>query len=318
MNKRFLMALGGAVFFGLMAIMVANAYLQKQAESTIQKQQVKVVFAKVDIPIGATIQESQLEESQYPSDKAQEVAKDKKAVAGKVASFNIAARSPVLTRYLAAAGSAVGLSPLVKEGNRAVTVPVNESSSVAGFIMPGNHVDIISVLQPSGSQRPVARTILQDIRVLASGNQLQVNADPGQATMRPQNFNTVTLEADPEQAEILALAIREGSLHLIIRNPNDREITATRPISSWKMYGPTDSEPRPGAASAGAPDNRLRPPTTIPPWTVSVTTPTPKPVPTTTPTPTPEIPTVDVYRGKEHQKVQFPASGSAVASAKPN
>ena len=316
MNKRFLMALGGAVFFGLMAIMVANTWLQKQAELTIQKQQVKVVFAKVDIPIGATIQESQLEESQYPSDKAQEVAKDKKAVVGKVASFNIAARSPVLTRYLAAAGSAVGLSPLVKEGNRAVTVPVNESSSVAGFVMPGNHVDIISVMQPSGSSRPVARTILQDIRVLASGNQLQVNADPGQATIRPQNYNTVTLEADPEQAEILALAIREGSLHLIIRNPNDREITATKPISSGRMYGPAENEPRSVTASSSASDTRPRPPASIPPLTVNMVTPTPRP--TTTPAPTPVISTVDVYKGKDHQKVQFPASGSAVASAKSN
>src|SRR5437016_314756 len=157
MNKRFLMAIGGAVFFGLMAIMVASAYLKKEAEKTLQLQQVRVIIARADIPLGSTIQESQVEERQYPRELAQDVAKDKKSVVGKVAAYNIAAKAPILDRYLALTGTAIGLSGLVQQGNRAVTVNVNEASSVAGFVTPGNFVDIISVMQPSGSVRPVAK-----------------------------------------------------------------------------------------------------------------------------------------------------------------
>ncbi|HZS06383.1 MAG TPA: Flp pilus assembly protein CpaB [Blastocatellia bacterium] len=314
MNRRFLLALTGAVFFGLMAILVANAYLQKKARDEGLRQQVNVVIAKVDIPIGSTIQESQIEEYPYPRALEAGVAKDKKSVVGKVAAYNIAARAPVLNRYLAAAGTPIGLSGMVQAGNRAYTVSVNEASSVAGFVSPGNFVDIISVMQSSGSVRPVAKTILQNIKVLASGNQLQPVTDASQNTARQQSVSSVTLEVTPNQAETLALATREGNLQLVIRNPNDKDIATTAGVRASNMLGPVEPEPRPVATAT---PGRAR--TQAPFPSLTIATPTPTPAVVATVAPTPALTSVDVYRGKTRDTIQFPAKpSSAGTSAKPD
>ncbi|MFN7949140.1 MAG: Flp pilus assembly protein CpaB [Blastocatellia bacterium] len=312
MNKRFLMALGGAVFFGLLAIMVANAYLRKQMGDITRENYVKVWVSRTDIPAGAVIQESQIELTDFPKNLAQEVVKEKKDVVGKTAAFDILAKAPIYNRYLSsAAGSKIGF--LVKDGYRAYAVPVNESSSVAGFITPGSYVDVISVLQPSGATRPVARTILQNVKVLAAGNQLQTSIDNASATPRAQNFSTVTLEVRLEEAQVLALASREGNLQLVIRNPNDRNEADVPAASLAGAVGPLPQEPRATAAASGQLASNARPTPTIPPLILPVAKQaTPTPTPTATPTP---ARTVDVYRGRQLEKVQFPDTASSASKS---
>lgn len=311
MNKRFLMALGGAVFFGLLAIMVANAYLRKQIVDIDKDKYVKVWVSKVDIPAGSIIQESQIELIEFPKNLAQEVVKDKKDVVGKTATFDILAKAPIYNRYLSsAAGSKIGF--LVKDGFRAYAVPVNESSSVAGFITPGSYVDVISVLQPAGATRPVARTILQNVKVLAAGNQLQTSIDNASTAPRAQNFSTVTLEVRLEEAQVLALASREGNLQLVIRNPNDRNEADVPAASLTAAVGPLPQEPR-TAAGSGQLASNARPTPTIPPLILPVAKQaTPTPTPTATPTP---ARTVDVYRGRQLEKVQFPDTASSASKS---
>jgi len=301
MNKRFLMALGGATFFGLMAIMVAQAYMNKKLDARIRDATVTVFFARVDIPAGSTIQESQVEEGEYPGNRAQGIVRDKKAIVGKTAAYDIAARAPIFSRYLSPAGGGP-LAVKVMEGYRAFAVPVNESSSVAGFVTPGSFVDVISVMQPVGASRPVARTILQNVRVLASGNQLQTSADGADHAPRAQSFSTVTLEVPPDRAQMLALALREGSLQLVIRNPNDRNEAGVQPASLSSIFGALPPELRATAASSA--DNP-RPTPTIPPLVIATSRALPTPTATPAPTPTPF--TVQIFKpGKPPEKYQFP------------
>jgi pilus assembly protein CpaB len=303
MNKRFLMALGGATFFGLMAIIVARAYLNNELDMRLKGQTNKVFFAKADIPAGTTIQESQIEEGDYPISRSQEVAKDKKTIVGKTASFDIAAKAPIFIRYLSTAGGDQ-LTNKVRQGYRAYSVPVNESSSVAGFVRPGSFVDIISVI--SGGSRPVARTILQNIRVLATGNQLQsITENPG--APRSQNFSTVTLEVPLEEAQLLALATREGSLQLVIRNPGDKDEASVAPTSMAGYIGPAVQDQRAAAALNPA---TARPSPTITPWNVNTGKPAPTPTVIPTPTPAP-MHTVQIIQGSgAPQKYQFNESGA--------
>lgn len=307
MNKRFLMALGGAVFFGVLAIMVAQVYLDQQRQKFDEITKTRIWISKVDIPAGSVIQESQIEEADFPINLAQDTVRDKKAVVGKTAAFDILAKSPIYNRYLSsAAGSKIGF--LVKDGYRAYAVPVNESSSVAGFITPGSYVDVISVLQPAGATRPVARTILQNIRVLATGNQLQTSIDTASTAPRAQNFSTVTLEVRLEDAQVLALASREGNLQLVIRNPNDRNEADIPAINLASAVGSLPQEPR---AAAGQVASNPRPTPAIPPLMLPVARQaTPTPTPAVTPTP---ARTVDVYRGRQLEKVQFPDPAPAAS-----
>jgi pilus assembly protein CpaB len=106
---------------------------------------------------------------------------------------------------------------------RSVSVRVDESSGVAGFIAPGTYVDVIAIMQPQlDGAKPVSKVILQKVKVLAGGQQMQTKSD-GKAAL----VNTVTLETTPAQAEKLKLAEAEGRLQLSIRNATDQIIEKT-------------------------------------------------------------------------------------------
>ena len=135
---------------------------------------------------------------------------------------NILADEPVLEGRLAPRGAGVGLAPIIPQGMRAVTVRVNDVTGVAGFVLPNMRVDVLVTGRPTGADGSVTQTVLQNIIVLSAGQNLQADAR-GQAISAP----TVTLLADPKQAEILTLANQEGHIQLILRNGSDQEITKT-------------------------------------------------------------------------------------------
>ena len=145
-------------------------------------------------------------------------------VRGRVAINNIAAKTPILDSQLAGIGSQPGLPGVTPAGMRAVSVRVDEASSVAGFVVPGAYVDVIAIMQPQiDGAKQVSKVILQKVRVLAGGQKMQ-NTNDGKAAL----VNTVTLEVTPNQAEKLKLAESEGRLQLSIRNATDQIIETTR------------------------------------------------------------------------------------------
>jgi pilus assembly protein CpaB len=219
MNKRFLLALAGAVFFGLLAIIAARYYLQQQASDQRSQEEADVMIATADIPIGTIITAQQVATARYDRKYLPEgVLTKREEVIGRVTVTDISNKMPIISRQLAAPDSPAGLPGVLPVGMRAVSVRVDEASSVAGFALAGNYVDVIVIIQPQANDaRPVSKVILQNIKVLATGQQMQARND-GKATLA----NTVTLLVTPAQAERLKLAESEGKLQLSIRNSTDQ------------------------------------------------------------------------------------------------
>ena len=224
MNRRFLLALAGAGFFGLLSILAAKSYIQNKANQQRAQEETEVVIATTDIPIGTEISADQIAVVKYPKRllSAEAIIK-REEVLSRVTVAEVAAKTPILTRYLASPGTLAGLSGILKQGMRAVSVRVDEASGVSGFVAAGTYVDVIAIMPPQiEGARQVSKVILQNVRVLAGGQQMQTRND-GKATL----VNTISLEVAPAQAEKLKLAEHEGKLQLSIRNTTDQIVETT-------------------------------------------------------------------------------------------
>src|SRR5215212_3599307 len=217
-NKRLIIALLAAITFGLIAAVSVKQYLV--STQTFQNTLNNVVVAKVDIPVGSRIIAEQLTIAQFPANVTPEGAIstiDDKLV-GRVVVSSISPRDPVTEFKLAPVGAAGGLSSMIPEGYRAMTVAVNDVVGVSGFIMPGTLVDIVVVITPpkdsGGSGEMISKIVLQNIKVLASGQNID---KPKNDREVERAIKAVTLQVTPEQAENLALASSEGKLQLVMR-----------------------------------------------------------------------------------------------------
>src|SRR5262252_7245667 len=147
-NKHLIIALLAAIAFGLVAAVSVSRYLANAAAYTKNLQ--SVVVAKVEIPLGSKIIPEQLTMAQFPRDVAPEgafeVIDDK--LIGRVAVVRISAREPVTESRLAPIGAAGGLSSVIPDGYRAMTVKVDDVVGVSGFILPGALVDVVVVISP--------------------------------------------------------------------------------------------------------------------------------------------------------------------------
>jgi len=224
MNKRFLLALAGALFFGLLAIMAAKKVLDTRVNKEIAQTETNVVIAKTEIPRGAKIGPEHVVVERYPKRLLPEGAMVRKdEVIGRVAFMDVPAKTLILDKQLAGLGSLPGLPGITAPGMRSVSVRVDEASGVAGFIAPETYVDVIAIMQPQlDGAKQVSKVILQKVKVLAGGQKTETKSD-GKAAL----VNTVTLEVTPSQAEKLKLAESEGRLQLSIRNTIDQIIEKT-------------------------------------------------------------------------------------------
>src|SRR5262245_25483005 len=220
-NKRLIIALLAAVTFGLIAAVSVKQYLL--SAQTFNRTN-DVVVAKVDIPVGSRIIPEQLVVAQFPADVTPDGAIstiDDKLI-GRVVTTALSPREPVIESKLAPVGSTGGLSAVIPEGYRAMAVKVDDVVGVSGFIMPGTLVDIVVVIQPpkgSGNDETISKIVLQNIKVLASGQNID---KPKDGREPDRGVRAVTLQVTPEQAEKLALASSEGTLQLVMRNSIDQ------------------------------------------------------------------------------------------------
>lgn len=304
-NKRLIIALLAAITFGLIAAVSVKQYLL--SAQTFQSNFNDVVVAKVDIPVGSRIIAEQLTVAQFPADVTPEGAIstiDDKLV-GRVVVTSISPRDPVTEIKLAPVGAAGGLSSIIPEGYRAMTVAVNDVVGVSGFIMPGALVDIVVVITPpkgSGSEEMISKIVLQNIKVLANGQNID---KPQNARETERAIKAVTLQVTPEQAEKLALASTEGKLQLVMRNSVDQadEQTAGANKRSLLTGERAVMHPEPGtnAAPKAAPSSTYRRP--VAPRPVVRET---APKSTAQAPPPPPKSSVDVFKGAKKETVDFP------------
>ena len=304
-NKRLIIALLAAITFGLIAAVGVQQYLL--SAQTVQSNFNDVVVAKVDIPVGSRIIAEQLTVAQFPADVTPEGAIstiDDKLV-GRVVVTSISPRDPVTEFKLAPVGAAGGLSSIIPEGYRAMTVAVNDVVGVSGFIMPGALVDIVVVITPpkgSGNEEMISKIVLQNIKVLANGQNID---KPQNARETERAVKAVTLQVTPEQAEKLALASTEGKLQLVMRNSVDQADETTTGANKRSLLtgerAVMHPEPGSNAAPKAAPSSTYRRPAARP----VVRDNTSAAAKVTAPPP-PSRPTVEVIKGAKKETVDFP------------
>lgn len=259
-NKRFFIVLAGALLFGLLAAVSVSRYLSSAQAYT--KSLRGVAVAKVAIPLGTKIIAEQITLVQFPQESTPDGAFDSvEKLAGRVAVVNIAPKEPITEARLAPEGTAGGLSAIIPEGYRAMTVKVDDVVGISGFIMPGTLVDVVVVIVPTGNgtaaQDPISKIVLQNIKVLANGQ----NIDKPESEREASSVKAVTLLVLPEQAEKLALASSEGKLQLVMRNSIDQGDEQTIGINKRTLLGGDVAapQPEPGSLKSERPEQQPAP-----------------------------------------------------------
>ncbi len=298
-NKRFLIVLVGALMFGVLAAVTVSKYLSSAQAYT--KNLNKVAVAKVMIPIGSKIVAEQISMVQLPKESTPDGAYDNAdKLVGRVAVVNIAAREPITEVRLAAEGTAAGLSAVIPEGYRAMTVKVDDAAGISGFIQPGTMVDVVVTIDPAeagGRQDPVSKIVLQNIKVLANGQNIDKPEDEREAN----SVKAVTLQVTPEQAEKLALASAEGKLQLVMRNQIDQGDEQTPGMDKRKLLNGdvATPAPEPGALKSEQPKSEAKPVRRSAPARKAAAEAAPAPQPT------PRA-SVEMIEGAKKRAVEFP------------
>ena len=247
-NKRAVIMMALAVLLGLLAVALAASWLLNAPGASAGR----IVVAKADVDIGQRLTPEMFKLADWPADSVPKGAfTDPAPLGGRVLRSSLLAGEPISEAKLAPAGTLGGLSALITEGKRAITVRVNDVIGVAGFTLPGNYVDIIvsteTMPDPNATrarEQSISKIVLERILVLAVAQ--EVNRDE----TKPKVVNAVTLEVTPSEAEKLDLARSVGTLSLALRNQVDPAAAAT--------LGATKENLLP--AVAAAPPPVVRPP----------------------------------------------------------
>ncbi|MCP3023406.1 Flp pilus assembly protein CpaB [Cupriavidus basilensis] len=226
-NLRILFMLLIATVAALSAVVFASRWLMQQSANGVTK----VAVAANDINLGQRLSPEFVKLVDWPTASLPPgVIKDQRAIDGRVTKTSVARGEPVLESKLTPVGTKGGLSAVIADGKRAITVRVNDVVGVAGFALPGSFVDIIVNTQKEAgnksasnerTEQSISKIVLEKILVLAVAQ--EVNRDETQ----PKVVNAVTLEVSPDEAEKLDLARSVGTLSLVLRNQVDPRPVAT-------------------------------------------------------------------------------------------
>jgi pilus assembly protein CpaB len=163
------------------------------------------------------------------------------SLVGRVVLYPLAAGEPILERQLSTPGSGNGMTVKIPDGMRALALRTDEVVGVAGFLLPGTHVDVLVTLHPANSPDPVTATVLQDAQILATGQ--KTKPDPAG---KPTTATVVTILVNPQDAEKVVLASTQGSIHFVLRNGSDREQVKGPPVLLSQLSGVALPLPGPG------------------------------------------------------------------------
>jgi len=227
MHRRLVIVLACATVVGLLAsILVYRVITSVQtAAQTRERATEPVVVAALNIALAETITKEHVSVMEWPKAHVPSGAvRSLEAAEGRVVRSSIVAGEPLLEAKLAPQLSGRGgiMPMLVPEGQRGVTIKVDDAVRETGFILPRSRVDVlVSLGRATGSMDRVAKVILQDVLVLAAGQTVEMRDN------KPVSVTTVTLALTPAETERLALAHTEGRLMLATRNLRDNQIVRT-------------------------------------------------------------------------------------------
>ena len=210
-------------------------FMQNQPVKQVSTPTQPVVVAAADLQLGAEIKKEDLQVVQFPAGKTPEgtFAKPDEII-GRGLIVPIVKNEPILKAKLASKEAGSGLPPVIPEGMRAVSVRVNEVVGVAGYVLPGNRVDVVATASPTDARADTtSKVVLANVQVLTAGTRMEQSGDQS----KPVQVTVVTLLVYPEQAERLALASTEGKIQLALRNPLDQGAPTTPGIKTSGLMG---------------------------------------------------------------------------------
>ncbi len=227
-----------AVVFGLLAVFLANAWLNNRADEARRSLEASrkapppertIVVARRPLRFGDVLNAWSLREMEWPQGSLPDGAFGKLSeltATKRIVLAPIEVNEAILASKITGPGERATLSAMLKDGMKAVTVRVNDVEGVAGFVQPGDHVDVV-LTRPGDRKISVNDVIVQNVRVLA------VDQLADQTSEKPVVVKAVTLEVDETEGQKLALASVVGTMSLLLRKAGEvaedapRQLTAT-------------------------------------------------------------------------------------------
>lgn len=229
-----------AVVFGLLAVFLANAWLNNRADEARRSMEAQrktappthtIVVARRPLRFGDVLGALSLREMPWPEDSVPAGAFAKVGdltAAKRIVLAPIEVNEPILASKVTGPGQRATLSAMLSDGMKAVTIRVNDVEGVAGFTQPGDHVDVV-LTRPGERKTSVNDVILQNVRVLA------VDQLADQTSEKPVVAKAVTLEVDETGGQKLALASQVGTLSLLLRKAGEVAEAASRQLTNTDL-----------------------------------------------------------------------------------
>jgi pilus assembly protein CpaB len=254
--KKLVLLIGALVIAAVTAVTAKNMFSGASAPVAEAKPAVpagpEILVATRPLPVGTIVDAEALRYQMWPEGLVQPsyfkkddpATGDVSALIGSVVRNEISAGQPVVLGSLIKPGERGFMAAALGPGMRAITVGVSTTSSVAGFVFPGDRVDIMLTHEVGGGEGPalkVVETVFQNVRVLATEHRLSATNEEGKASV--SNYDNVTLEVTPKLAEKIQVAQTIGSLSLVLRPIADNMVELERAIAAGDVQVPEGTDP---------------------------------------------------------------------------
>ena len=258
--RKLMLLIGALVVAAVTAVMAKNLFSGSSAPAAVaaplappQPSGPEVLVAARSLPVGTILTAESFRFQRWPEALSQpayfvkgQAGVDPAALIGSVVRNEITAGQPLTQGAVIKPGERGFLAAALGPGMRAVTVAVSSTSGVAGFVFPGDRVDIVLTQEvPGGGDGPplkASETIIRNIRVLATDQRLTAAGADGKPEVK--NFSSITLEATPKIAEKIAVAQTIGTMSLSLRSIADNNAELERAIASGAVKVPNPGDPK--------------------------------------------------------------------------
>jgi len=236
-SRRLIISLSFAVFFSAMF----TFWLSRHTGSHSNKPpSVQYIGTSRDMNAGDVIKQADLQQISWAASTPLEgVFSKPEELEGRTLLFPSAKGQPLVQRQVSAPGAGVGLSVKIPDGMRAISLKSDQVVGVAGFLLPGTHVDVLVTYHTLKSSEPVTSTVLQDVEILTAGQKMQPDPEG-----RASTVDVVTLLATPSDAEKVVLASAQGTVHFVLRNGSDHVHANEQPMQMSSL-GEVADRPQP-------------------------------------------------------------------------
>jgi pilus assembly protein CpaB len=288
MNKRLLSVFIFAFVVAAGATILVYKLVSSRVTAGAKQPAQQVMVAARNLPVGTMLGDMDLKTSAWPGSLPAGAVLKKEDALGRGVVSSIYEGEPIIESRLATKGAGAGLAATIPPGMRAAAIRVNEVVGVAGFVVPGQRVDVLVLGVPPGNPGntgTITKTILQNIQILSAGQNMQKDNEG-----KPITVQVVNVLVTPEQAETLSLISNDMRIQLILRNPLDTIETKTTGVAASNIFSGTTFKMAGSAAPAST-----RPRTAPLPVRVAVAAPPPVPLPIV----------VEVIQGTKRSELKF-------------